>query len=109
MKKILRFKEIDYVIRYPEGFSEEEKYPLLFYIHGAGGTGRDIDLIYNHSFFSATDKYNLKVISIVLQCYEDSWLCLLQFFKMMNIEKLIWQIFYGLIRLMGKSLWVMKW
>ena len=37
MKKILRFKEIDYVIRYPEGFSEEEKYPLLFYIHGAGG------------------------------------------------------------------------
>lgn len=73
MKKILRFKEIDYVIRYPEGFSEEEKYPLLFYIHGAGGRGRNIDLIYNHGFFNETDKYNLNVVSIAPQCYEDSW------------------------------------
>ncbi len=73
MKKILRFKEIDYVIRYPEGFSEEEKYPLLFYIHGAGGRGRNIDLIYNHCFFNETDKYNLNVVSIAPQCYEDSW------------------------------------
>lgn len=73
MKKILRYKEIDYVIRYPEKFSENEKYPLLFYIHGAGGRGRDIDLIYNHSFFTETDKYNLNAVSVVPQCYEDSW------------------------------------
>ena len=41
-KEILRYKEIDYVIRYPEGFLEdsEKKYPLLFYIHGSGGRGR---------------------------------------------------------------------
>ena len=73
MKKILRFKEIDYVIRYPENFSEKEKYPLLFYIHGAGGRGRDINLIYNHNFFEETEKYNLNMVSVAPQCYEDSW------------------------------------
>ena len=46
---------------------------MLFYIHGAGGRGRNIDLIYNHSFFNETDKYNLNVVSIAPQCYEDSW------------------------------------
>ena len=78
MKKILRFKEIDYVIRYPEGFSEEEKYPLLFYIHGAGGRGRDIDKIYNHPFFGETEKFNFNVVSIAPQCYRDSWFCMFE-------------------------------
>ena len=72
-EKILRFKEIDYVMLYPEHFTENEKYPLLFYIHGAGGRGRNIDLIYNHSFFYEADKYNLNVVSVAPQCYEDSW------------------------------------
>lgn len=73
MKKILRFKEIDYVIRYPKQFQEGEKYPLLFYIHGAGGRGRDIQVIYDHSFFKETEEYDLPLISIAPQCYEDSW------------------------------------
>ena len=73
MKKILRYKEIDYVIRYPEGFSEENTYPLLFYIHGSGGRGRDIERICEHPFFVETDKYHLNAVSVVPQCYEDSW------------------------------------
>ncbi len=73
MKKILRFKEIDYVIRYPENFSEEERYPLLFYIHGSGGRGRDIERICEHPFFQETDSIQLKAVSVAPQCYEDSW------------------------------------
>ena len=72
-KKILRFKEMDYVIRYPKGFSENKKYPALFYIHGAGGRGRNIDIVYNHVFYNKTDKYNFNAISIAPQCYEHSW------------------------------------
>lgn len=30
-----------YRILYPEGFSEGEKYPLLFFLHGAGERGKD--------------------------------------------------------------------
>ena len=73
MKKILRFKEMDYVIRYPEAFSENKKYPVIFYIHGAGGRGRNIDIVYNHVFYNKTDKYNFNAISIAPQCYEHSW------------------------------------
>ena len=85
MKKILRFKEIDYVIRYPEGFSEEEKYPLLFYIHGAGGRGRDTDKIYNHPFFAETEKFNFNVVSIAPQCYEDSWFSIFE-----QLQEFVW-------------------
>lgn len=73
MKEILRFKEIDYVIRYPEQFQPTRKYPLLFYIHGAGGRGRDIRLISEHDFFTKTEEYGQNFISIAPQCYEDSW------------------------------------
>ena len=74
-KEILRYKEIDYVIRYPEGFLEgsEKKYPLLFYIHGSGGRGRDIERMMEHPFFQETDPLQLPAVSVVPQCYEDSW------------------------------------
>ena len=67
------FQNIDYVIRYPEGFSEKEKYPLIFYIHGAGGRGREIEKINTHPFFTETEPYQLPVVSVAPQCYEDSW------------------------------------
>lgn len=93
MKEVFRFKELDYVIRYPEGFrkmpaegaagaisevSAENKenvtqYPLVLYMHGAGGRGRNIDLIYNHPFFTETEGFHFPVISVAPQCYEDSW------------------------------------
>lgn len=73
MKKILRFKEIDYVIRYPEGFSENKKYPVVLYLHGAGARGRNIDVVYSHVFFGRTNKFNFNAITIAPQCYEHSW------------------------------------
>ena len=72
-KEILRFQEIDYVIRYPEGFSEDKKYPLVIYVHGAGGRGRDINLIYNHGFFTDTEPHLTDAVSVAPQCYADSW------------------------------------
>ena len=73
MKELLRFKELDYVIRYPEGFTDTGKYPLVLYLHGAGGRGRDTDLIYNHPFFGDTEGNNLPAVFCAPQCYEDSW------------------------------------
>lgn len=72
-KEILKYRELDYVIRYPEGFSEEKKYPLVIYVHGAGGRGRDIDKIYTHGFFSDTEEHLKDAVSVAPQCYADSW------------------------------------
>jgi len=71
--EILRHGEIDYVIRYPEGFSENEKYPLVIYLHGAGGRGRDIERMTGHGFFIDTEPHLLGAVSVLPQCYADTW------------------------------------
>ena len=67
------FERLDYVVRMPEGFIKEEQYPLVIYLHGAGGRGRDINVICEHPFFSETELWLKDAISVAPQCYEDSW------------------------------------
>ena len=71
--EVLRYKEIDYVIRRPENEVEEKKYPIVIYLHGAGGRGRDISLIKNHCFFAHSAQYLTDAISAAPQCYANSW------------------------------------
>ncbi|MBQ7924132.1 MAG: prolyl oligopeptidase family serine peptidase [Clostridia bacterium] len=71
--EILRYEQLDYVCRLPENFNEQEKYPLVIYLHGAGGRGRDTQLIYTHPFFSDTARFLKGAVSVAPQCYADSW------------------------------------
>ena len=68
-----RFQQIDYVVRMPKNFEEGKRYPLVIYLHGAGGRGRDLDIIYNHPFFSDTVDFLDGAVCLAPQCYEDSW------------------------------------
>lgn len=69
----LQFKKISYVKRMPDGFDEAKKYPLVIYIHGAGGRGNDIDKIYTHPFFTETEPYLKDTVSVAPQCYANTW------------------------------------
>ena len=71
--EILRHKEFDYILRYPADFDASKKYPLVIYLHGAGGRGRDINIVYNHPFFSETEEVLRDAVSVAPQCYADSW------------------------------------
>ena len=72
--KILEFNKIKYVIRYPEGYNAGDKCPVLIYLHGAGGRGKDIDVIRNHKVFLLTEKHeNFPFITIAPQCYANTW------------------------------------
>ena len=71
--EIVRYKNLDYVIRYPENLDATKAYPLLFYIHGAGGRGREIEKIANHPFFTDSEPFCKNVISVAPQCYANSW------------------------------------
>ncbi len=87
--EILRFKELDYVVRKPGTFDENKQYPLLLYIHGAGGRGRNIDVIANHPFMVETEAVLSDVITIAPQCYANAWFDIfeqLQEFIRMAIE-----------------------
>ncbi len=71
--EISTYKKLGYVTRYPESFDENEKYPLVFYIHGAGGRGTDITKISTHSCFSDTEPYLKGAVTVAPQCYADTW------------------------------------
>ena len=71
--KVLKYKEIDYVLNYPTNFDSSKKYPLVIYLHGAGGRGRDINVIVNHPFFSESAPFLTDAVSVAPQCYSDSW------------------------------------
>ncbi len=71
--KTYRYKDLDYVIRYPQSIQKDQKYPVVIYLHGAGGRGRDISLIEDHCFFSLSEPYLGNAISVAPQCYADSW------------------------------------
>lgn len=72
--KILQFNKIKYVIRYPNGYDVAKKYPVLIYLHGAGGRGEDISVIRNHKVFLLTEKHmDLEFITVAPQCYADTW------------------------------------
>ncbi len=71
--EVLRYKELDYVIRRPENETEGKKYPLVIYLHGAGGRGRDISLVKNHCFFAHSEPFLKNAFSVAPQCYANSW------------------------------------
>ena len=71
--EILKYKEFDYVVRYPNEFSDDKKYPLVIYLHGAGGRGRDIGKLADHVFFKETEWALGDAVSIAPQCYADTW------------------------------------
>lgn len=73
MKEINRHGQMQYVTQFPEKFSASQKYPLLIYIHGAGGRGGEIEELYNDNFFDVAKEQNLNVVSVAPKCYEDNW------------------------------------
>ena len=69
----LTFKQLGYVLRNPQKLVEGKKYPLVIYLHGAGGRGRDMEIIYTHPFFKETAAYLADAICVAPQCYADTW------------------------------------
>lgn len=72
-KQVKKFKEIDYVQRNPENFSENEKYPAIILLHGAGGRGRNTNLVMTNPYFTETEKFNHRAVSFAPQCYANTW------------------------------------
>lgn len=80
--KECEFKGIHYLIRLPQNFNENEKYPTLFCLHGAGSRGRDINLVKEATVFNLTkDKKDFPFVIVAPQCHEDTWFDLWQTLK----------------------------
>ena len=72
--KELQFEDINYLIRYPDGYTEGEKYPTILHLHGAGSRGADLNVIRNGTFCRVIDGYeNFPFVSVMPQCSENTW------------------------------------
>lgn len=66
--------KLRYIIRYPESYESEKKYPVLLLLHGAGGRGNDVEVLKENPFFLITnEKKNFPFISVAPLCSAETW------------------------------------
>ena len=63
-----------YLIRYPKGYRQGEKYPVLFFFHGAGTRGEDMDKLINNPFFTHIEAHDpFPFVVVAPLCTENTW------------------------------------
>ncbi len=73
-KQICEFEGMKYIISYPNGYDENMKYPIIFFLHGAGSRGDDIKLLESNPYFHITEKFStFPFITIAPLCHKNTW------------------------------------
>lgn len=73
MKEVL-IGDLRCLVRLPHEFSEERKYPILLFLHGAGTRGNDMDKLASNPFFSLTEEHrDFPFVCIAPLCTENTW------------------------------------
>ena len=68
------FEGMQYAVRFPESYKEGQRYPILFFLHGAGTRGEDISNITTHSFLRRPDSWpDFKFIIVAPLCHKNTW------------------------------------
>ena len=80
--KINKFENFEYITRYPNGYKDGEKYPVIIFLHGAGSRGNDINVLINNPYFTAVNKYpDFPFITVAPQCSVNTWFDMFEQFK----------------------------
>lgn len=68
------FENLQYIIKYPDGYEENKKYPVIFFMHGSGSRGTDCYAMRKNDFFVITEQFEeFEFITIAPMCHEDTW------------------------------------
>ena len=69
-----KYEGLDYLITYPYNYKKGEKYPVIIFLHGAGGRGNNIEIIKENPYFKAIKEYSeFPFVSVAPQCSGNSW------------------------------------
>ena len=82
--KMEEFKlgKLRYIVRYPEGFSKDDKRPALIFLHGAGTRGNDMEKLRDNVFFELIEKHqNFPFVIFAPLCTENTWFDLFEHLK----------------------------
>lgn len=76
MLEVREFNGLRYLIRFPEWYPAEQRFPVLLHIHGAGGRGDDIELLKKSGVMAEAERENPALAQFLLvapQCTTNSW------------------------------------
>lgn len=80
--EVKKYKELQYVVRYPDNYIEGNKYPVIILLHGAGGRGDDINVTIENPYFQISEKIeNFPFISVAPLCCKNTWFDLFEQLK----------------------------
>lgn len=83
----LKLGKLTYLVKYPEGFSENGKYPVLMFLHGAGSRGTSTDALRGNPFFKCIEPLNLPFVIVAPLCSENTWFDLFE-----HLENLVKEV-----------------
>jgi len=70
----LLFESLPYIIRYPDGYEEGKRCPVILFLHGAGSRDTDIDGLKGNPYFAITEKHaNFPFITVAPHCTRNTW------------------------------------
>ena len=79
MVEIRKYKNVEYVFRTPDDFDESKKYPVMLYIHGAGGLGQGAEFLKNNfAVNTKLDLNSLQMIVISPYCHSSTWFAMFE-------------------------------
>ncbi len=77
---------LTYLIDYPKGYDADNKYPIIYFLHGAGTRGTDTKALENNGFFEAVHKHEkFPFITVAPLCHENTWFDLFESLKALAI------------------------
>lgn len=73
--EINKLGNFEFLVRYSNQYKEGEKYPVILMLHGAGGRGRDMQMIIkDNPFFVITEQMEeFPFITVAPQCNLNNW------------------------------------
>lgn len=81
------FQNIQCLIKKPNNFSSEKKYPVLLFLHGAGTRGNDISKLYDNPFFQIVEEHNnFPFVVVAPLCDGNTWFDLWERLKLLTSD-----------------------
>ena len=72
--KIDQSENVKYIIRFPDGYKNGDRFPVIIFLHGAGSRGNDINILKNNPYFNIINKHvEFPFITVAPQCSQNTW------------------------------------
>ena len=76
------YKDMQYLVSYPENYREGERFPTVILLHGAGSRGTDCYGIRRNDYFTITEQHeHFPFVTVAPICHGDTWFDLLETLK----------------------------